>query len=291
MPIPAVLAAAGINAVTNIGGSLLNAGSQARENRRQRAFIRERYDVERADALSDWATQNEYNSPRMQMQRLQEANLNPHLIYGGGSGVTSAGSVRSTDSKSYTPTAPRYGDSLKAVGQGIDSYFNMKQQKAQTDNLTAINTNIMMDALLKKADLFGKNLTNEQRDELNKYSHEVFGHNSMLQGFLDKHDQSVAKVNLSYAQEKAVKEANARAEQLQPGNVQKLAEEIKKAVSETFRNQEQARLIQKQIDNLVKDGTLKKMHIEMRKHGLEPSDPAWQRILLRTIFAGMELTE
>lgn len=269
----------------------MNALSAGRQNRKQRQFIRERYDVERSDALKDWAMQNEYNSPRAQMQRLQEANLNPHLIYGGGSGVTTAGSVRSTDSKSYSPTVPRYGDAIGGIGKGLDAYFSMKQMKAQTDNLTAINTNIMMDALLKQADLFGKNLTNEQRKELNDYAKEVFGHNSMLQGFLDKHDQSVSKVNLSYAQEDAIKKATQRAEDLQPGNMEKLAAEIKKAISETTKNEAMVKEINARIDNLVKDGTLKKMHIQMRKVGLEPSDPAWQRVLLRTIFAGMELTE
>ena len=48
-----------------------------------------RYNVKMADYtfnknLEMWKLQNQYNSPQAQMQRLQEAGLNPHLMYGKG---------------------------------------------------------------------------------------------------------------------------------------------------------------------------------------------------------------
>jgi len=60
-----------------IAGNLLGVGLQSILNRRA-----ERRQWNRNVAM--WKMQNEYNAPKQQMQRLQEAGLNPNLMYGKG---------------------------------------------------------------------------------------------------------------------------------------------------------------------------------------------------------------
>lgn len=43
--------------------------------------------------IKNWEMQNDYNHPAQVMQRLKEAGLNPHLIYGKGQATTPAGSI------------------------------------------------------------------------------------------------------------------------------------------------------------------------------------------------------
>lgn len=59
------------------------AGTQI-QGAQDRNFAREQYERQYADALHFWEMQNEYNHPKAQMERLDKAGLNPHLVYGSG---------------------------------------------------------------------------------------------------------------------------------------------------------------------------------------------------------------
>lgn len=78
--------------------------------------------------IADWERQNEYNHPRAQMQRLQEAGLNPALMYGQSASPGISGSLPSVKSKE---TQFRF-DPMQQMMQ----HQNIKQSKAQVD-LTA----------------------------------------------------------------------------------------------------------------------------------------------------------
>lgn len=148
MPFPLLpVIAAGMSLAS--GG--LNAYSTGRTNKRSRMFAREMYNTQREDALEDFKLQNEYNSPRMQMQRLQEAGLNPNLVYGGGSGVTEAGGIRSSDATSMRFEAPRYGDALKDSANSFLAFHDLEIKKAQADNLAEQNKVLQTEAALKDA--------------------------------------------------------------------------------------------------------------------------------------------
>lgn len=64
---------AGISAAATIGSTLLQ--NRANKKLTQYSFNKN---------LDMWKMQNEYNAPKAQMQRLQEAGLNPNLMYGKG---------------------------------------------------------------------------------------------------------------------------------------------------------------------------------------------------------------
>jgi hypothetical protein len=126
MPLP-VLAQLGIAAAP----SILNGISTAITNRQQKKFAEKQYATQRADNLQDWKTQNEYNSPISQMTRLNEAGLNPNLIYKGGA-TNQAGEISRAQFGSYNPQAPKFEMDLL---QSLSQYQNYQNQQIVNDNL------------------------------------------------------------------------------------------------------------------------------------------------------------
>jgi hypothetical protein len=115
------------------GASVLGTGASAaatgKMNKKTRKWAEKEREINRQYALQDYATMNEYNSPRAQMQRFKEAGLNPNLIYGqSNEGAT----VRSTDQGKWNPEAPQF-DIGSAAQAGLQQYYNVKMQDAQID--------------------------------------------------------------------------------------------------------------------------------------------------------------
>ncbi|OBQ38075.1 MAG: hypothetical protein AN484_24550 [Aphanizomenon flos-aquae WA102] len=78
-------------------------------------------------ALEDWNRQNAYNHPKQQMQRLQEAGLNPNLVYGGGA-TTTAQPVKSPDMQ-----VPNID--LQKVPETLGAYQGYKNQQLEAQKV------------------------------------------------------------------------------------------------------------------------------------------------------------
>lgn len=117
-------------------GGLFNIGSARRANRRMIDF---------------WKMQNEYNHPKNQMARLQEAGLNPALMYGqSASGATgSAADIGRPERATIDFDNPM---------QHIAKFQDIKLKSAQENNLNYRNTVLVQDAALKAANVANKNL-------------------------------------------------------------------------------------------------------------------------------------
>lgn len=121
-------------------GNLASSGMQNRANRKL------------------WEAQNAYNHPTKQMQRLQEAGLNPNLIYG--SGAQSA-----TGNASPPPKAEPH--QLGNIGTDIMGY---QRHNLETNNLSKLNDDIQSRADLNVqktlTEIERTNLTGEQHNQL-----------------------------------------------------------------------------------------------------------------------------
>lgn len=116
-------------ALIGVGGGILNTLGGIFANKKQQEINTQTYERMRRDSLADWNMMNEYNSPKMQMQRFKEAGLNPNLIYGQ---TQNAAPVRSSDFKPADYAAPRIGDDLTNV---IQTYFQVQSQEQQLQNM------------------------------------------------------------------------------------------------------------------------------------------------------------
>ncbi len=130
------------------GAALINATSQAINtagnmlvsgelNRRGEKFNREVMEKQRKWSLEDWHMQNAYNDPAAQMQRLKNAGLNPHLVYGNGTS-TQAESVRATPNQSAPSYAkPQFSlDMINPVMAALgvqQAQANISRTNAETD--------------------------------------------------------------------------------------------------------------------------------------------------------------
>lgn len=133
MPIPAVVAGAGISALGSIVGNIFgNSGAKRRQDRANRQNI------------EFWRMQNEYNHPSAQMARLRAAGLNPNMIYG-----TSPTSAVGNSDGIAPSKAPEY--KIDNPLQDITKFADIRQREAQTNNLSAQNTVLAQEAVLKAA--------------------------------------------------------------------------------------------------------------------------------------------
>ena len=73
-----VTAAALINAGSQASSGIFGFFGQRKQNQHNLQLAKDARDHD----VNMWNMQNQYNTPSMQMQRLTEAGLNPHLMYG-----------------------------------------------------------------------------------------------------------------------------------------------------------------------------------------------------------------
>lgn len=151
------MAAPVIAAALAAGGSILgqgiNAYTQSRINKQNIAFAREQYSRQREDALADWHMQNQYNSPLAQMERLKEAGLNPHLVYGSGADATTKNMPRGATSHMPNLRAPEF-DLGSVVNMALGTQqikANIARTEAETERIKADTASGVFDLEVKRA--------------------------------------------------------------------------------------------------------------------------------------------
>jgi len=151
--------------VISAGGSMLtgrwNRKAQERQNELDRQHAIDMYNQQKKDSIEFWNMQNAYNHPLQQMERLRQAGLNPHLVYGKGADNT-AMSISTPKYNEEHQNAPMLDPGLMAnafdkLGTGaVQMYTDLKQKNAQTDNLHQQLINLKKDATLKDLEAVGK---------------------------------------------------------------------------------------------------------------------------------------
>lgn len=265
--------AAALNYASGQITNAVNVASAAGMNRKRQKWAEKMYDRQRADALADWNRQNEYNDPSAQMQRLKAAGLNPHLVYGNGADVT-AGPVRSSDSPGVDFETPQ----MRNVSY-FDDMYDFSIREAQTDNLRAQNTVIAQEALLKAAQT-------EATMSSNDLSEFELGQKQELKSYvLEAAKKNVEKME---ADIDFTKDQGSRADYDLMLKSQKNAADIKEVYSRMASQWSQQQTdkyvrakLMGEMKNLELDMQLKTLDKQLKEEGLQPSDPAVLRILLR----------
>lgn len=127
---------AAIQGGSELLGGFVNWAATAQQNKKSRQWNERMMDK-----------MNEYNSPKAQMERFQEAGLNPHLIYGQGS----AGNQPA-------PVQGKYGLPPLPVPAFLGLYNDFRLKNAQIDHIKAMQSNVEQETVLKTLDQALKNL-------------------------------------------------------------------------------------------------------------------------------------
>lgn len=247
------------------------------------------YNKQRSDNLTDSNSQNIYNSPQSQMERLRTAGLNPHLVYGNGNSVQAAASTKPAD-PGKPVQAPDYGN---IIGTGLSQYQDIRMQEAQVDNLKAQKTVYDQDAILK-ASQTASNAMSTARSEFELKQGQSLAASSLQAAKLGVEKLSMeidsGRQNMDIRSQTNLREAATNSSNLKEAiqrmltmQQQRASQQIQNAKTqqETKNAQEELKRIQQNIINLDKDNQLKQLDIEMRRKGIMPSDNMGFRILGR----------
>lgn len=133
--------------------------------------------------IENWNTANRYNSPKAQLQRLKEAGLNPHLVYGSGVTGNSASNIAPAPSADVKTATVQPLD-FSFVGNAGRGYLNAKALEntiRKTDSDIELQKTqsvaMMADAAKKRSEMvlntlrsYGTSLDNRQKSGLLKYN-------------------------------------------------------------------------------------------------------------------------
>lgn len=187
-----------------------------------------------------WDQQNAYNHPTQQMQRLKEAGLNPHLVYGNGA-KTEAGSI---DTAQVQIPEPKM-DTLDGLGK----YQNFKLQEIMTNNARKQGNVIEAEAILKAA---------QTAATVQNTSKSAF-------------DLDLAKELRQTSVEAAKQNLQKSMEDTLYTNRQSFWMDKEKTANIKRTNAETSRAVQ--------DAKLKALEAALRSQGLNPNDPTWQKMI------------
>lgn len=122
------------NQVLNTASNVMAVGNV---NRRAVKHANEMWDKQGQRELQYWHMQNAYNDPSAQMQRLKDAGLNPHLVYGSGA-TTEAASLSPRQAQSTQFKTPTFdGNVVHSALLTRQALANIAKTEAETN---AVNT-------------------------------------------------------------------------------------------------------------------------------------------------------
>lgn len=238
-----------------VASQAINAYSTERANKKNRKFAEDMYNKQREDNERMWNMTNTYNSPQEQMKRLQEAGLNPNLIYGSGSQTGGTASPTTAPSSSFKAAAPQF-DLGSAVGTAFDRHFNTQLKVAQLDNLKAQNDVIRQEALYKSVQTDA--LSTQNALSVDAYDFDLQGRQQKAELLGTQH---VIKENeleiLRATKQTTIESAVAKLAQLRYG----------------------AELTKEQIQTMNQNQQVQQMNIELQKNGIRPNDPIYYRLI------------
>lgn len=143
MPLLGALGMSAINAGVSVGTNFLNAGIQNRLNEKTNQRNLDFYRMQRADALTDWTRDAEYNSPSAMMGRLGAAGINPHTVTGGSPVTVSSPQMRAPTMQGAAAPyqvqnrATDVSQNLAAIEQLKGMQLQNEKTVAETDQIRA----------------------------------------------------------------------------------------------------------------------------------------------------------
>lgn len=278
-------------------GQGINIGAEIAQTKQQRKWQLADYERQKADQREFWDITNRYNSPEEQMNRLRQAGLNPHLIYGKGADVTA--SSLSGPTMGNAPKANikfDYGQIMQAKAMNQQLKYN----QAQTDNVLQDTQNKQIQKDLTQAQINQTNVqtaniaqntaTSEFQLEQSKLLKDAVVERALLENEALKVQNVVKLGDLELARIKSDSD-KARA-------IQEIAESKQRILSAQLQNatlplqQEKIKNEIKQIENILDlqniDIAIKKVELDLRNKGIQPNDPWYFRKVWEGLQAGKD---
>lgn len=239
-----------ISGVAQVGGQALANRAAKKQQQRQMEW-NEKF----------WNMQNEYNSPQAQMKRLQEAGLNPHLVYGQSSG-SAAGQAGLMTAPDIDPAGIRPIDP-QGLMQVLGSYYDFDVKQAQSDKLKAETQVKQEEAILKAQESYGAGVRNAKSLFDLNLAEEL--RNTSLEAAKEQLRKLKADTQFTLRSDE-------RAELINASNLQEAAERIMSSRLGRV-------LTREQIATIRQDREIRQLDLRLSQMGLRPSDPLYMRLV------------
>ena len=157
-----------LSGLFGIGSALINANQQKKAHSRSIALMDRQFDMSK----EMWKTQNAYNTPLKQMERLKQAGLNPALMYGQGN----TGNANNAPQPTFNELTPF--TSATDIAQSTASGVQMSLAGAQKQLLEANATKSSIEGAVKAGEYgIAKELSKYQMENMqastNKFNQEI----------------------------------------------------------------------------------------------------------------------
>ena len=271
----------GLDAIGNVASSIIN-------NKAQKDLSVQMFNMNRQAALDDWNRNNEYNSPKAQMQRFTDAGLNPNLIYGQ---MTQSPSIKTPEASTPNLERPKFD-----MTHDIQMVQQIKQSNAQTNLINQQAKASAEDAALKAAQRNAIDSEVRFRDSntaLNTFN--LNRGNSLLAPSLEaanlQNAETRQRINKLSAETGGLLQAQDIAAIMLEPNKQKIVSEIALNKSRLASNEVERNMWRSLIHNNELQGKLHEWSIQNQKldwnqklaTGLQPHDPVLFRLGAKAI--------
>jgi hypothetical protein len=265
------------------GGQLasqgINALVQSGMNKKTREWNEKMYGMQRQHSLQDWQMQNAYNSPEQQMARLKAAGLNPHLIYGGGPGNVSQ-PVRSTDTKSWNPTAPQF-DLGGAAKSALFGAVDLELKNIQKDRIAEL-TQVARQQALNQASQTAKNVQETAKSKFQLDQSKAL-QSYVLEAAKLGVKQQEANISSTLTNTQRTTQQIVTEALMQQPNLKLALADIDQRRANTAKTEEERYNIRQDTRNKERAGILQQIEIDLREKGINPNDPMYMRVLGQAI--------
>lgn len=256
-----------------------NRRAQQKQNEQDMQFQRDMYAWTRKDALDDWNRTNAYNHPLQQMQRLDEAGINPNALAGQGFDAT-AGAIRSGDaSGSNHPAALTDAD---MIPNAIQDSMRLAGAQASIDATRQGIELSQTEELLKKAQIAESGQRTATSAFQLQQSQEL--KDSVIEHARLSNEKLRADTEFTDIQADIALERNEREALVSSTNVELTVQHILESKLRQAKVPLEREQLEVMIANAKKEGVLKQLDIDLRKQGVMPSDPIYWRFLTRALM-------
>lgn len=134
-----------VAALATLAAAGITAAAAKRAQKRQNAYNTQAAELEYQRNLEQWSRENDYNSPAKQMERLEQAGINPVLAYQSAATTTAASSPQfeAPENDYQAVVAPTLAkgvtDSYSTFLDTMAQYQAIELQKAQVENQRLLN--------------------------------------------------------------------------------------------------------------------------------------------------------
>jgi hypothetical protein len=244
------------------------------------------YAQQKRDAKKWWDMQNAYNAPAAQMDRFKTAGLNPHLVYG-----------QATAGNASPIQGPKLGESN--IGQGVSQTAQMLFER-RVQNEQILNLRQQRSVMAQNAILTGlkaaTEATNNARGQFDLGLKKSLAETQIAfaKANLDKLTTENALIRPKFNLE--LSKFGLTSEVAKQGIAESVSRITRNAISnkltqaQTFKTNadrskvfQEVKNLQESLKAIEKDNELRELDLKLRRQGINPSDPTWQRLLIQQL--------